>query len=362
MRCTPPRTSRSDCPRRSGRSSGGPSRGARAVSVCNAAAGALVERRGFPGRADLIPLGVDVAPLQRCGRRGRPAAPPVVGYAGRLADHKGVDVLLDAVAGMPEVRLTLAGAGPAAGRASSSGPRRPDLAGSGDVPRADSTTHELAAFYRGLDVLAVPSLTTPTWVEQFGRVAVEAMAAGVPVVASDSGALPDVVGEAGLLVPPGNAEILRVRPGGRPRRRRARRAAARGGTASARPNATGGRGRPVRRDVPACDAYREPTDPTPPSAAADPGCRPSSSSPTGPPSCCGGRSAAAPTRSRRTARCTVVDNSSSPQVRDVCRDTGAATSTPGATAGSAAGSTSPSRHLDAEADVLLLNPDAVVSA
>ena len=178
-----------------------------------------------------------------------------MGYAGRLADHKGVDVLLDAVAGMPEVRLTLAGDGPAAA-ALRQRAAKPDLAGRVTfLGRLDD--HELADFYGGLDVLAVPSLTTPTWVEQFGRVAVEAMAAGVPVVASDSGALPDVVGEAGLLVPPGNAEILRVAledvlsdP-------------ELAGTAAPTRDTSRGRmrlgsgGRPVRRDVPACDAYRD---------------------------------------------------------------------------------------------------------
>ena len=57
-------------------------------------------------------------------------------------------------------------------------------------------------------MLAVPSLETPAWIEQFGRVAVEAMASGVPVVASDSGSLPEVLADAGVLVPPGDAAAL----------------------------------------------------------------------------------------------------------------------------------------------------------
>ncbi len=50
------------------------------------------------------------------------------------------------------------------------------------------------------DLLLIPSLTTPTWKEQFGRVAAQAMAAGTPVVASDCGSLPEVVDGCGELV------------------------------------------------------------------------------------------------------------------------------------------------------------------
>ncbi len=57
-------------------------------------------------------------------------------------------------------------------------------------------------------MLAVPSLPMPGWREQFGRVVVEAQASGIPVVASASGALPDVVGDHGLLVPPGDPPAL----------------------------------------------------------------------------------------------------------------------------------------------------------
>ncbi len=49
------------------------------------------------------------------------------------------------------------------------------------------------------DIVVVPSIATPKWVEQFGRVVPEALACGNFVVASDSGALPEVVGDAGRL-------------------------------------------------------------------------------------------------------------------------------------------------------------------
>jgi len=59
-----------------------------------------------------------------------------------------------------------------------------------DVPR----------WLNAMDVLCAPSLTTPRWREQFGRMLIEAFACGVPVIASDSGEIPYVVADAGLIV------------------------------------------------------------------------------------------------------------------------------------------------------------------
>jgi glycosyltransferase involved in cell wall biosynthesis len=56
-------------------------------------------------------------------------------------------------------------------------------------------------FLRAMDVLCAPSRTTARWKEQFGRMLIEAMACGVPVVASDSGEIPYVVQDAGMVIP-----------------------------------------------------------------------------------------------------------------------------------------------------------------
>jgi glycosyltransferase involved in cell wall biosynthesis len=56
-----------------------------------------------------------------------------------------------------------------------------------------------------MDMLCAPSLTSGRWREQFGRMLIEAFACGVPVVASSSGEIPFVVGDAGLVVPEGDA-------------------------------------------------------------------------------------------------------------------------------------------------------------
>ncbi len=67
---------------------------------------------------------------------------------------------------------------------------------------------KLLATYPLFDVFVLPSISTPHLVEQFGAVLAEAMACGVPVIGSDSGAIPEVVDEGGLIVPEGDADAL----------------------------------------------------------------------------------------------------------------------------------------------------------
>jgi glycosyltransferase involved in cell wall biosynthesis len=66
-------------------------------------------------------------------------------------------------------------------------------------------------YLRELDVLVLPSRTTRSWKEQFGRVLVEAMACGVPVIGSSSGEIPNVIGDGGLVFPEDDVAALRER-------------------------------------------------------------------------------------------------------------------------------------------------------
>jgi glycosyltransferase involved in cell wall biosynthesis len=132
-----------------------------------------------------------------------------IGYAGRLVPEKGVDVLLLACAALPPAldwELHLLGDGPERGRLADTA-RALGIAGQvrflGRVPSTQA-----AQFYRTLDVLVLPSLSRPNWVEQFGRVLTEAMACGVPVIGSRSGEIPWVIGDAGRVFPEGDAGAL----------------------------------------------------------------------------------------------------------------------------------------------------------
>ena len=175
-------------------------RSAAGAYTCNAKAGRILRRKGLVGELELLPLGVDTDRF-RPAERPPPGPRLRVGFVGRLIRLKGVDVLLRAMALDHRLDLDLYGGGPDAAAF------RTLAAELGVTDRVTFHGHvdeaALVELFPSFDVLAVPSVTTDSWVEQFGRVVVEGQASGVPVVASDSGALPDVVGDTGLLVPPG---------------------------------------------------------------------------------------------------------------------------------------------------------------
>ncbi|MFM6848394.1 MAG: glycosyltransferase, partial [Terrabacter sp.] len=219
----------------------------------------------------------------------------------------------------------------------------------------------LPDFYRSLDVLAVPSLTTPSWVEQYGRVAMEAMACGVPVVVSDSGALPEVVGDAAVVVTEGDEAALA----------KALAAIVRDPDLATHLREAGlARAAATSWDVVAAEheaLYRAATktwDGLSVVSSGVPSVVPTTHDRPlevvvvayGQPELLAG--ALAPLVDLPV---TVVDNSSSPDVREVAEAAGARYVDPARNGGFAAGVNEGLRWVDPRADVLLLNPDAVVS-
>ena len=165
-----------------------------------------------PERVRVIHYGVDPTSWleskdDRAERRRTLSLDPddiVVGVASRLVPRKGHDVAIRAFAAvaerLPRTRLLVAGDGPLRAEVEEMARR--------NLPSRQYSilgyVEDIRGFFGACDLVLFPSL--PSFGEGFGLAALEAMAAGVPVVASDAGPLPEVVsdGESGLIVAPGD--------------------------------------------------------------------------------------------------------------------------------------------------------------
>ena len=172
-------------------------------------AAAVLRAKGYRGEIEVIPqFGVD--PEIFCAQpRPLSDGPLRIAYVGGLLPEKGVDLLLRALAGLRGGwSLVLVGEGTerAALEAQSA------ALGLGDrvtfAGRISSA--QMPALYQTLDLLVLPSRSRSNWKEQLGRVLIEAMACGVPVIGSRSGEIPNVIGDAGLLFAEEDAGDLRA--------------------------------------------------------------------------------------------------------------------------------------------------------
>jgi glycosyltransferase involved in cell wall biosynthesis len=132
-----------------------------------------------------------------------------VGYVGRLVPEKGIHHLLEAFAliAKRDSNLIIIGNGPSR-QALEEKTKALGIARQTLFVKAMGQ-QQLPDFLNCMDVLVLPSLTTLRWKEQFGRVIIEAQACEVPVIGSNSGAIPEVIGQAGLIFPEGNVEGLK---------------------------------------------------------------------------------------------------------------------------------------------------------
>jgi L-malate glycosyltransferase len=183
----------------------------------------ILREHGYQGAIKVMPqLGIDeklFAPrsqLELTRKLGIDRSDFVIGFVGRFVPEKGLITLLNALSIIKDRpwKLLLLGRGPLKSDILS-------IAAANQIQDrimiVESVAHtEVADYINLMSTLVLPSettadfktLTSVGWKEQFGHVLIEAMACKVPVIGSDSGEIPHVIGDAGLVFPEGDAEAL----------------------------------------------------------------------------------------------------------------------------------------------------------
>jgi L-malate glycosyltransferase len=174
----------------------------------NSAARDVLLSHGFSRPVYILPqLGIDVSAYASVQHALRADTRFTIGYAGRITEEKGVLDLVHAVSQMEHkegATLYFVGTGDALEKAKQLAIQQSITLLHHPAVRNEELPDHLAK----MDVLVLPSRTTPHWVEQFGHILLEAMAADVPVIGSNSGEIPNVIGDAGIIFDEGNTTRL----------------------------------------------------------------------------------------------------------------------------------------------------------
>ena len=171
----------------------------------------VLRSKGFEGRADIVGNAVDVELFRPMNREDCKSALGLsgftVGYVGRLVERKGLIDMINALPMCPPgITMVFAGGGEFL---SVLAQRAEELGRSAQVRFLPARRIEdLPQVMNALDAMILPSWTVASWKEQFGRVIIEAQACETPVIGSDSGAIPEILGEGGLVFPERNPAAL----------------------------------------------------------------------------------------------------------------------------------------------------------
>lgn len=185
----------------------------------NQEAAAVLLKKGYKKTIEILPqFGVNQNYFEKKNADGLRAELRledffIVGYIGRITKEKGIEDLIQAASkviynkgGRVDVKFLIIG----------NGPYKPEAEKLVKKLELNDWVIFLAAvdfnrivdYYNLMDLMVIPSRTTSEWKEQFGRTIIEAMSCAVPIIGSDSGAIPEVIGDAGLIFQEGNTDDL----------------------------------------------------------------------------------------------------------------------------------------------------------
>lgn len=164
----------------------------------------LMKKRGFNGPSEIIPQ-VGVEPKLFFPKKSElknkfaPQGEFLIGNFGRIVPEKGLDIALEALSRIKENwKFLIVGSGPDKENIEKLANK---LKIREKVIIKPAVKHmELIDYINALDLYILPSVTTPYWKEQFGHVIIEAMSCGIPIIGSTCGEIPNVIGNAGLIV------------------------------------------------------------------------------------------------------------------------------------------------------------------
>jgi len=159
----------------------------------NRAKAALIAEGVSPSKIKVIPYGVDLTRFKP-GQK-KPNKRPLVLTVARLVSEKGISDIQRVALNLPHVDFLIVG----------QGNYRFDSPNITTRTVAYSRIHKL---YQRADIFLFPPHSTSTWEEQYGMALIEAMATGLPIIATITGAIPEVLNSAGILVPAQNPDSL----------------------------------------------------------------------------------------------------------------------------------------------------------